>query len=336
MSLENIWSYIIAGLASSGVSVALVIIYLIKNPEKIEKWASLFHKLFAGINKNSARNYMATNIQYTIDDKRKKLNFEDKGMHYGLKIKWTEEDNIQTDLDDSKVVVMMRPYESQAINLAHIISVYVPESLMPTSRRYVDDDLMTGLDHTISKYFLMDNSIAVNYYIDNFIDERDNLLSELMNKLDDMNNLGYLSRVMIPELEKLGSLYPRTNVGTERETLDLFDSLYSFYETTNEGKILSGEGIYNGDHLKMVVVPVGRPMLLEQYGIEKHYNFIEDHFSEGIHSFYLVYLASDKGYVDDLIQECRLKIYLNLIYNEVYDGVFRGNKTKLGCALLTA
>jgi len=49
---------------------------------------------------------------------------------------------------------MMQPYQSQARNLAHIVSVYVPRALLPKARRYVEPNLMSGIDHTISKFIL--------------------------------------------------------------------------------------------------------------------------------------------------------------------------------------
>jgi len=60
----------------------------------------------------------AVHIQSAIAENRKKLGLEDEGLTLGVKVKWTDENTVLSDLQDNNVAVMMRPYESQSKNIA--------------------------------------------------------------------------------------------------------------------------------------------------------------------------------------------------------------------------
>jgi uncharacterized protein YcfJ len=111
----------IIGLISGGfLGGVIVIIYVFKNPEKVEKWGSIIYKFASYVIKKYEKNYMMSDIQSTIEIKRKELGLKNDVLPYGIKIKWTEEESVEVDLQQNKVLVMMKPSESQSKNLAHI------------------------------------------------------------------------------------------------------------------------------------------------------------------------------------------------------------------------
>ena len=337
LSNIDVIQLILSFVAGSGITIVVLLIYLIKNPEKIEKWASMFYRLFAAYSKNAARKYMATNIQSTIDEGRKQLDLDERGLAYGLQMKWSDSETIETDLDKNNIVVMMRPYKSQAKNLAHVISVYLPEALLPKSRRYVDPDLMKSIDQTLSKAFLKHNSTALNYYTALFMDTLENSITEMINRLEELNDVGYLTRVLVPELEKLSALYPReSNSEIAEETKELYNCISDFVRKIEDSVPLEGEGIFSGSVFNMAIIPIGKPELLLTSGITKHCAFVEKLRSEGIGSFYVVSTETLMKHYNELLTRICKELKCSIAFQETYAGVFRKHKRNLVCALLVS
>jgi hypothetical protein len=141
--------------------------------------------------------------------REKKLNVHEEILPYGVSVKWTNVDEIQTDLKENRVVIMMQSYQSQARNLAHIVSVYVPRALLPKARRYVEPNLMSGIDHAISKFILKANTTALEYYINEIMGRASDEVKSWVVKMDKLNEQGILSRILLSEIKRLNILYPQ-------------------------------------------------------------------------------------------------------------------------------
>ena len=83
--IEQIIGYIVGIVSSSVVTIIILLWFFLKNPEKVEKWASMFLKLGAYVNKKAEKMYMATNIQASISEKRKKMGLGGDVFEYGIK-----------------------------------------------------------------------------------------------------------------------------------------------------------------------------------------------------------------------------------------------------------
>jgi len=333
MVLNEWLNRILIFISGSGLTFLGIIYILITSPEKIEKWGSIILKFFAYRSKRAEKMHMAMNIQYSIDEKRKKLGVEGTVLSYGVEIKWTEENVAEIDLQQNKVIVMMRPFQSQARNYANVVSLYVPSALLPESRRYIDRNVVSGLDFIISKTLLDSNPSALNYYIEQEIQTHSEEVTSKIKLLEPIHERGYLSRVIIPELKSLSSLHPMEPTDEiKNDTLSFVDQMHAFNTAPSGTEDERYSGIYNGEFVKMTMVPVGRQFTLLTRGIQPHLDFINQQIAEGVTHFYIV-SASDIGYARRLSTECCVKLSLTKIYEEEYQGVFRGSKRKIYCSL---
>lgn len=323
---------IIIGIISSSIITALSLLwFFIKNPEKIEKWFSMFLKLAAYFSEKAEKGYMSTNIQASVDLKRKGLGMGGDVLSYGVKIEWTDQESVEVDLKENKVVVMMRPFRSQAKNFASVISIYVPRALLPRSRRYVESNLMTGIDFTISKTFLEGNPTALQYFVEREIEKHLETVKSDIEKLDPIHSIGHLTRILIPELQNLSSLYPiETTLEIQTETRELMNLLYDF-ETIEPGK--EARTIFSGEYLKMAVVPVGKEEKLTFSGIQPHLYYIKNLLDNGIIHFYIVSAGRNNVFAKLLAERACRECNLSIIFSEEYEGIFRGRKRKMFCAL---
>lgn len=320
---------------SSSLATALILLYLfLKYPEKVEKWVAMSARAIARFNERAARTHMAADIQSTIDGRRKKLNTSEEILPYGVKVKWTDADRIQTDLKENRVVVMMRPYQSQSKNLAHIVSVYVPGTLLPMARRYVEPNLMSGIDHVISKSILEKNPTALEYYLSEIMSQVSNGVRSHIAKMDRVHEQGCLTRMFLPELKRLTILYPKEpDHKVFGETVELEGLLYEFI-TREPGVDVSPS--YLATHIKMAIVIVARPERIFLERTDAHLRFMQGALLRGIDHFYVVSTGPFIKYAKDLIKDSQQKLNLFKAYEEEYEGNFRGRMTKMFCALLVS
>jgi hypothetical protein len=84
----------------------------------------------------------------------------------------------------------------------------------------------------------------------------------------------------------------------------------------------------------MAVVLVGKPekVLLEE--IKPHAKFIQSALSKGIDHFYIISTKPFIKYAKDLVKVAEETLGLKKVYEEEYEGVYRGKPTKLFSAML--
>ena len=331
MKIDILIANIIGVLSGSTVTAIALLWLFIKNPEKVEKWASMIMKVGAYFSERMEKNYMATNIQSTSSGKRKELGMDGDVLSYDLRIKWTQEELAEIDLKENKVIVMMRRFDSQSKNLANVVSLYVPKALLPKSRRYIEPNLIKGIDFIISKKLLDDNPTSLNYYVEREIVTHSEKIIECLELLEPLNSVGRLSRVVIPEFQKLSGLYPQEpNLNVHNETIQLIRKLNTF-ESAPPG--VEPGGSFLGDYIKMTMVPVGKGVNISLAGITPHFEYIKRQIKEGIEHFYIVSAHYNNIFAKELVRKACREINLNLVFEEKYKGIFRGRKTDMYCAL---
>jgi hypothetical protein len=329
---EQVIGYVVGILSSSFVTLLVLLWFFLKNPEKVEKWASMFLKLGAYVNKKAEKMYMATNIQASISEKRKKLGLGGDVFEYGIKIEWTDEETAETDLKENKLLVMMKPFRSQSRNLASIVSLYVPQAVLPKARSYVDQDLMKSIDYTLCKSMLEDNPTALQCYTNREIEEMSDESKEFLKKITPIHSIGRLTRLIIPEFQNLNKLFPtEPNPEVYEETVRFVEEIYKF-ETCSSPVEGSGLGIFSGKHIKMAIVPIGKQEKLWLSGITTHLKFIENLLAKGITHFFIV-SARGSSYPKQLVDSACKKFDLSLVFSEEHQGMFRGEERKMFCAL---
>jgi hypothetical protein len=330
--ISEIITYISSGILSSFITTLCLLWLFFKHPEKVERWISIMTRTVAYFSKGAARIHMATDIQSTIDAQRKKLNVHEEVLPYGVSVKWTNVDEVQTDLKENRIVIMMQPYQSQARNLAHIVSVYVPRALLPKARRYVEPNLMSGIDHTVSKSILKENTTALEYYLSEVMDRVSNEVKSWIERMDKLNEQGILSRILLPEIKRLNILYPQEpNQKVFVESVELASLLHRLI-TKEPGVDISPN--YSGIYIKMAVVPVAKPEKIAYEGIESHLAFIKCALSNGIDHFYVVSTSPFIKYARDLVRITERNLRLEKVYEDEYEGLFRGKITKMFAAML--
>lgn len=331
--ITEIVAIVWAAVSSSIVTIVALIWLFVAYPEKVEKWVSMMARLVAFASGRAARTHMATDIQSTIDAQRKKLNTHEEIAPYGVSIKWSNADEVQTDLKENRILVMMRPYTSQSRNLAHVVSVYVPKALLPKARKYVEPNLMCGIDHVVSKSILESNTSALEYYSDELMGKIGEEVRSYVVKMDEIHRNGALTRMVLPELKRLAVMYPREpDDRAFADSMELARVVHGFV-TKEAGVDVSPSCV--GQHIRMAIVAVARPEKVLQAKTTSHFMFVEGMLRRDVDHFYIVSTGPLIRYAKELVEDCQRGLNLRELHAEEYMGEFRGNTTKMFCALLS-
>src|SRR5437879_5298158 len=92
-----------------------IIIYMLKNPEKVERWSSIFARLFSKISKKAERHSVSADIQSRLSSYIR--NYAVEGvLPYGLRFKWIDGANFDSYVKDGDVIVIMDVHQNNARN----------------------------------------------------------------------------------------------------------------------------------------------------------------------------------------------------------------------------
>jgi hypothetical protein len=153
-------------------------------------------------------------------------------------------------------------------------------------------------------------------------------------KMDKIHEQGTLTRVVLSELKRLDILYPQEpNYSTYEDSTKLAQLMYEFV-TREPGVDVSPN--YIGAYIRMAIVTVARPEKILLGKTTPHFEFIKAMLSKGVDHFYIVSAGPLIGYAKDLINDTQQKLQLRKVYEEEYEGKFRGKMTKMFCALLVS
>lgn len=309
-------------------------IYFLRNPEKVEKWHSLLYRLFAWTNKKIARKYVASNIQAKIGEISKKINYEVEGaLPYGIDIKWTNAENIESEVKEGKVIILMKDYHNQSINLARAALAYVQEGLIPQARPYVEKTLMKSIDYITARNIVAGNTGSVRYLNDEIIEKErsDPNLDLWLKKINEIDNQGLLTRMVFQDFQEyLTPLYPTDPTDPViKETTNYVDYIHQFITRRPEEREVPP---FSSAMFPIEIVPVAIREKIEALGFEPYLKFVEGALLKGRKRFHII--AAGKANIE-LAKLCAERISKEFSFvekrKESYQGIYRGARMKLVC-----
>lgn len=310
------------------VGLMALIIYFLKNPEKIDKWSYLFYKYLHWKSENRERKIISTNLDYRITTVAKNINKEATGiLPFGIRIKWRKTGEIESFVQKNEVIVVLRKEENFDKNIIEACAAYVPKALLPKSRNVIDQNLLETIDHYMIKKILIEGSYdsAYNYFMRNVLSSKLNKNNYFKKYYDDITNLdtiGYFTRILLEEFRRLGiQLYGTIEeVKFKKETIDFLLFLRNFYLRTPGDDTTKLE--FLGKKIKICVVWVARQRTLKDWGINAHINRIKKDYELGAQRIFIFSyslpayqsITDSNGYVKE-VQKKKTFLALNQVEN---------------------
>ncbi|MBA7632657.1 Transcription termination/antitermination protein NusA [subsurface metagenome] len=208
--MNEIWSHILS-FGGGVVIVAIIAIWVLRNPDKIEIIAAWFFRTFHWIHDKWEYSNIATNVQSTVNTYGEKVAKEAPGvLPHAMKIEWAKDaQSVEARLRDGDIVVTMDYSPNRDRNLVISTLAYLSKDLLPWTRPYVDQTLMRATDFTFAKNLFVSSGygMATQYFFENYLQpeiETDKLLNEDCIKLDQLQEAGYFTRIFLRQLQNFG------------------------------------------------------------------------------------------------------------------------------------
>jgi len=240
-----------------GIVIILIgiIIYFIINPEKVEKWSSMFARAFSFLGKKIEKQYISKDIQFKINSFGKEINKECKDLiPYKTEIKFINPSGFKKESCQhirEKVIIFMKDRHNQDENFIKAAVMSTEKTLIPNSRNYIDKDLMKSVDLQFVKNMIVSkNKSKLNSYVDKYFSpeiQKKKILIENVQILEKMTEQGIFTRILLKELKAYGmNFYPKsTDQKIIKETKSFFESLKELaYKKHHEDVKLQFYGLY--------------------------------------------------------------------------------------------
>lgn len=267
-----------------------VLIYLVTHPEVAEKWGSIFTRLFSNISKRAERTTVGLGIQGDIDSFAKSLNREVNGVvPYGVQIEWviggaTRESFFR----ENKIVIRMDYHTNQDENLVRAALEYVSKGLLTDSKPYLDSKVVDSVDLICTKKLIESQRRgALHFYygeILNPILESDEDIREYVHMMQQLDEGGYFTQILLKELHRLGVLMhftiPDDQIrGETRDFVGFLDA-----KITNKPPGVDVDPTFIGQRIKTSIVYVARA---DATSVEPHVRWVEKCLQKGVDTIYL-------------------------------------------------
>ncbi len=287
------------------VAVALgVLFWAVSYPDKAEKVAGWIVALVSKIYKKADRTAVALKVQGDINGARETLlrSAPDGLIERKIKIKWTKAEEAETLLKDGEVLVCMEKANHHEQNVANALMAFLPKTMLPMARRYLDPGRMRAADLIVAKGLLDQNGSkvgALSVFIHDHLDparSKGKDLSEKIDELDQVDLQGNLARVLLPEYLRLGEdLHPgEPDAEVLREAEEFARWVHQISARAPGEEI--GSLKFKGRYLRVAVIFVGIKAKLADEGIKPYRRRAKQHIYRD--QFDAVYLMARDDNID--------------------------------------
>jgi hypothetical protein len=323
-----------------GLIVVLFIafsLYIIKNPEKVDKWSYLYSKHIAAKNDKNEKNMISKNIDYKITSVSKKINQESEGIiPFGVRIKWCNVDQIDSYVQKDEVIVILKKEDNCDKNIVDTCMAFVPKATLPKSRNCVEPKILKAIDTFMIKSILNNGNYdsAYNYFITNIYNPAvtaDSLLNAYLDTIKQIDEIGFFTRILLEEYRRLGNkLY-----GTSEEQM-FYDESIDFVNFLKKLAIRKhGDNtplLFLGERIKIGLIYVAKRTTYYFVGSDAYISRIEKDIAQGVQRiFVLSYSQFYEQSVEDkqgfVISVKRKKEFLTL--NEVEEKLRKNEQLRI-------
>jgi len=286
----NVESIVVAAVPST--SLLGVIIYLLKNPEKAEKWGALFARGFAGLSDASERRSVSGEIQSDINTFAKDVTgkVDASILPYGIKIKWEKSDNVSYEsfVSEGQVVVRMRNHRNQARNLALATVAYVQAGFLPDARPHFDQEVSNAMDTAMARKILLDRrrSDALSIFNKEMLTEQTPMAARMSKIMQDLDAKGLFNEMLLREMADLGKRL--TGIAPTEDSRKEIRDFVVFCEKLTEKE--PGEDVspdFKKKLLRVSIVLIAKSKTYAERGVMPHLNWVDKCLKEEMDSIYI-------------------------------------------------
>lgn len=202
-------------------------------------------------------------------------------------VKADEDGNVR--FDKNRAIVMLKFNKDRTQNVINSTSAYIHNTLLTTSRPYMDEPIVKAIDYTLIHKFLQntpERRFATRKYVESSKSEII-LYQDSFEKVNKVDQKGLLSHILLREFTTWGDSII-TELPTEEhraESRELLDFIYDI--ATRQPDELTPLQL-NKKNTKLAVLLVAKTETYAEMGSRPYIRRIREGFASGINTFYLL------------------------------------------------
>lgn len=280
--------------AASGVAWVPITIYLIKNPEKIQSWASMFAWVLSKIWKNSEYFAIKHGIESKVNSFVSELNNNIAVPFPKISIQWTGKKDEELIWSDGEVILVMRDREHKSKNIVHASYFFVSEVLLKKSKIHLSKTQKISLDLYATQKILEKKAgsyaeqFSSSYFIPEIQRDTHGKLKTYVGKITNLDRTGLFFPVLIQELNHLGNKVLLSN--PDQQIIKEVDSLIDFLETFSEREVgdVTTPDCFQGKYLRCSIRIVASWQSRENNKVDAHKTRIKEIVDRGFEDIYII------------------------------------------------
>lgn len=286
------------------ISLVLLIIYMIKHPEKVEHWSSIFARIFALFSIKAERHCVSADIQSRLSSYIKNYTVEDVLPH-GIRFRWIDKGNFEAFVEEDDVVVVMDVHKNNARNFINAIVAYTSQGLLPNVRNYLPEDVLIATELIIQEKIISEKRPdALSIYKKEILPERKNSLAGIAKyhtKFEALDKNGYFESVFLPELSHTGPRLQDYDDNEGKQDIAGFISFLDYIanrEPGDESKPLQ----FNGKIFHVWIILIAKPFKIQAEGVSPYLNRAKEAISKQFDSIYLMTRGKNIKHLKPIIE----------------------------------
>lgn len=316
------WTTILAIVGIVPWAVVVILVYFLKNPEKAEKWASMFARVFASVSTRAERSLVARDIQSNINSYAQEANGKEKTsiFPYEAKIKWVISTSREIFIKNNKMVIRMQHHDNQARNFLYATMDWVCNGTVPQCRHFLHPTVQKALEFALINSILSEKRRhdSRQLFIDEVYDKEapvGSLVRTYASAFTTLDSKGLLLGVILPEYASFanGLEGQLSNDKLTAESIG-FATMLERLSRKKQGVDVSLD--YKGEHINCSIVLVARSETYSTRGLEPYLNYINKCPSEGYKNIYVCASGEENFYIAKRIKNAYEKSTTFYLFSE--------------------
>lgn len=300
----------LAGVSLSTAVFLYLVIYFARNPEKFQKWVSLFGWLISFIWKRADYFAIKNEVQGKINSYVGNLEANTTIQLPRVKVRWAAEGGKEEIIwEDYEAILVMRDRKHRNKNFVHAAYFFTSEVLLKKPKRHLSKNLKVSLDLFATKKLLeLESKAAVEQFISDYFSpqiEKQEDIRDYIKQYVKIDNLGVFFPVLIQELTYLGNKVfldkPTENI--LKEVKGLIDFLEAFSQ--REVGDTTIQDSFAGSYLICSIKIVASRYIRESGYTQPNKERINRAIEIGFENIYVLGSASqdNQKFIDSIIKE---------------------------------
>ncbi|HNW97991.1 MAG TPA: hypothetical protein PKK00_06235 [Bacteroidales bacterium] len=299
------------------ISVAIIVVtfgttvfYLIRHPETLEKWASIFYRVTKYLLNKGEYQYVKYDIQSKVNSYSNKLSKDIPNLSpSNIVIHWINENQTREQfIKNNAFIIRMHKSVNQNKNLVNASMAYISGVLLRKAKSYIAKYQKDSIDLYVA-YKLFENQKAdiLDQFVSDFL--RDGLekdkVGQLYDNFFDIGKAGIFFPVFIQEMNFLGEKIFAKGAEKEKiykEVTELVALLYCYANRKFDEK---GANEFVGSYCKFTIRILGKKFKIDNEGKKIYINDLKKISSE-IETIYLIGNITNKSFIKSVINESGL------------------------------